>query len=248
MTLLASFFFVFTRGTLLLRRAMNRQDASAHIYPLYSDLRLIRLVDHQPLIAAILLFQYTRMVTRIGQGLRQADLRGKTLLVTSCAFGNVVPRVVQAALQAQAQQVLVTDLLPIELSHVRGKIPAPSGTVVYTQDDATASRLADGSVSANVLFFLLHELPDPMKARALDEAARVLAPGGSLYIAEFHRPRLAVLRLLSRVYFQVFEPYGRSLWDSADPQLYLSGKGSWTFSRSTYLFGNYQVLVAVKAA
>lgn len=58
-------------------------------------MRLIRLVDWQPIIAAILLFQYDRLVSAITSGLRQTDLRGKKVLITSCAFGNVIPRVVR---------------------------------------------------------------------------------------------------------------------------------------------------------
>ena len=246
LTLLALFFFVFTRGTLLVRAWVGSQGAGVHVYPLYSEPWLMRLVDHQPIIAGILLFQYRRMVTRIGQGLQQTDLQGKTVLVTSCAFGNVVPRIVHAASQARAEKVLITDLLRNELTHVRSKLAGTAQRVVYLENDATRSSLADGSVSANILFFLLHELPHPMKESALDEAARVLAPGGSLYIAEFHRPRVWLMRVFGYLYFKVFEPYGLGLWDREDPCRYLRSKGDWTFRRSTYLFGNYQVLVATK--
>jgi len=246
LTLVAGFFFVFTRGTLLVRELLGRHTSSSHVYPMYSDMWLIRLVDHQPLIAAILLFQYRRMVSRIGQVLASSLEKNQTVMFTSCAFGNVVPRLVEASATAQAGRILVTDLIDNELTHVRSKLGPFADRVEYLQNDATNSNLPDSSVSANILFFLLHELPHPLKARALDEAARVLQTGGSLYIAEFHRPRLWALRVLSYLYFKVFEPYGLALWDQEDPQRYLNQKGRWSFSRSTYLFSNYQVLVATK--
>src|SRR5674476_1430587 len=84
---------------------------------------------------------------------------------------------------------------------------------------------ADGTVDTNVIFFLLHELPHHPKGRALAEAGRMLAPGGKLYLAEFHRPELWVLRALSWTYFKVFEPLGLALWDTHDPLAFLQDMG-----------------------
>ena len=135
-----------------------------------TNARLIRLVDWQPIIAAILLFQYDRLVSAITSGLRQTDLRGKKVLITSCAFGNVIPRVVQASTDAGASRVLVADIILNELQHARTKLPAFAGRVDYIEENATAMTLADGSVDANVIFFLLHELPHELKGEALREA------------------------------------------------------------------------------
>ena len=58
----ALFFFTLTRGALIMRGALGRlQHDAAHVYPIYSNMRLIRLVDYQPIISAILLFQYSRL-------------------------------------------------------------------------------------------------------------------------------------------------------------------------------------------
>src|SRR3954464_7967290 len=110
------FFFVATRGTLLLRGLSAAQNSEkSHVYPIYSDMRLIRLVDFQPVISAILLFQYHRLVSCIVAGLRATDLRNKKVLITSCAFGNVIPRVVQASVEAGAEQVCIVDIIDNEL-------------------------------------------------------------------------------------------------------------------------------------
>jgi signal transduction histidine kinase len=141
----ALFFFTLTRGALILRTVAGQADsAAAHVYPIYSNMRLIRLVDWQPIIAAILLFQYDRLVSAITSGLRQTDLRGKKVLITSCAFGNVIPRVVQASTDAGASRVLVADIILNELQHARTKLPAFAGRVDYIEENATAMTLADG--------------------------------------------------------------------------------------------------------
>ncbi len=243
----ALFFFVVTRGALVLRGLLsNLGGEKAHVYPIYSNMRLIKLVDFQPIISAILLFQYHRLVSKIVAELRLMNLKGKRVLITSCAFGNVIPRVVHAALQSGAERVLIADIIQNELVHAKTKLAGHAGKVDFIEDNATSMKQKEGSVDANVIFFLLHELPHHLKGRALSEAGRMLAPGGKLFLAEFHRPRVWVLRALSWTYFKVFEPLGLALWDTHDPRAYIEGLGGWKCERTTYFFGNFQILVATK--
>ncbi len=243
----ALFFFVLTRGALLVRGMSSAQNsAKSHVYPLYSNMRLIKLVDLQPIISAILLFQYGTLVSKIVVGLGATNLKNKKVLITSCAFGNVIPRVVDAAVQSGASSVVIADIIGNELEHAKGKLGHHDGKIEYVENNATAMTQQAGAVDANVIFFLLHELPHPLKLKALSEAGRMLAPGGKLYLAEFHRPELRILRLLSWTYFKVFEPFGLALWDSHDPVNCLQEMGGWTCESSTYFFGNFQVVVATK--
>jgi len=247
LTIIALFFFVLTRGALLMRAlASVPADERSHVYPIYSNMRLIKLIDYQPIISAILLFQYNRLVAKIVSGISQLDLQNKKMLITSCAFGNVVPRVVGAALQSGAERILIADLVDNELINARDKLGNNLQRMKFIKGDATNLQLADGTVNANVMFFLLHELPHHLKLRALDEAGRLLAPGGKLYLAEFHRPDPWLLRALSWAYFKVFEPYGLALWDTHDPVDCLQKLGGWSYQRSTCCFGNFQVITATR--
>src|SRR3990172_9339187 len=152
------FFFVVTRGALLVRGlSSGSHGETSHVYPIYSNMRLIKLVDFQPIISAILLFQYHRLVSKIVSGLKQSDLRDKKLLVTSCAFGNVIPRVVNAAVQTGVERVLIADIIHNELVHAKSKLGNFSGKVDFIEDNATCMKQGDGVVAANVIFFLLHE-------------------------------------------------------------------------------------------
>jgi ubiquinone/menaquinone biosynthesis C-methylase UbiE len=247
LTSIGLFFFVVTRGALLVRELspLLRSDRS-HVYPIYSNMRLIKLVDFQPVISAILLFQYRRLVSTIVAGLRRSPLSNKRVLITSCAFGDVIPRVVNASLKSGAERILIADLIRNELVHAKSKLGAYAGKVDYLEDNAVDLKLDDGVVDANIMFFLLHELPHDLKGQALREAGRVLAPGGTLYLAEFHRPDSWVLRGLSWTYFKAFEPLGLALWDTHDPLDFLESLGGWTCERSTFFFGNFQVITATK--
>jgi len=241
------FFFVTTRGALLVRALLpGKPDPAAHVYPLYSNPRLMRLIDFQPVIAAILLFQYPRLVSLITGALRRMDLRGKRVLITSCAFGNVIPRVVRAAAKAGAGEVQLLDIVETALQHAGRKVPDAPLLLTFHRQDATALRLADGSVHANVLFFLLHELPHPQKRQTLEEACRVLAPGGKLFVAEFHRPQARLMRALSWTYFKIFEPLGLALWSTHDPAAQIEAVPGMRCERRTVFFGNFQLVVATK--
>jgi ubiquinone/menaquinone biosynthesis C-methylase UbiE len=243
----ALFFFTVTRGALIMRGVMaDLPNDADHVYPIYSNMRLIRMIDFQPIIAAILLFQYDRLVSAITQGLQHMNLRDRKVLITSCAFGNVIPRVVNAAIDTGAKRVLIADIIKNELDHAQSKLIAHSGKVQFLQENATAMQQADSSVAANVIFFLLHELPHHLKGEALKEACRVLEPGGKLYLAEFHKPELWVLRALSWTYFKVFEPLGLALWDTHDPLKQLEAMGGFSCERRTVFFGNFQIIVATK--
>lgn len=243
----ALFFFTVTRGALIARGlGFGERGASEHVYPIYSDMRLIKMVDFQPVISAILLFQYDRLVSKIVAELQALNLRDREVLITSCAFGNVIPRVVGASVASGARRVHLIDLIKNELTHARGKLGDLARKVEFSEANATAMRHADGSVAANVIFFLLHELPHDLKGEALKEAARTVAPGGKLLLAEFHRPDSWFLRVLSWTYFKVFEPLGLALWDSHDPLNYIESLGGFSCTRSTCFFGNFQVIVATK--
>lgn len=241
------FFFVTTRGTLIVRGLAGARSADAHVYPIYSNMRLIKLVDFQPIISAILLFQYHRLVSRIVAGLRSTNLKRKQILITSCAFGNVIPRTVEAAMGSGADKVVIADIIRNELTHARSKLDAQYGRKIeYVEQDATNMKLKEGFADANIMFFLLHELPHELKIKALAEAGRMLAKGGKLYLGEFHKPSPLVMKCLSWSYFKVFEPLGLALWDSHDPVAILTEMGGWTVERHTFFFDNFQIITATK--
>jgi len=243
----ALFFFVLTRGALLLRRLNPKTNKdAAHIYPIYSNMRLIRLVDYQPIISAILLFQYDRLVLLITLSMRHFNMHEKNLLITSCAFGNVIPKVAEAAIKNGGRDIVILDMIKNELIHAQTKLQNMQGRIDYCEDNATAMKLRDASVDANVMFFLLHELPHHLKISALNEASRVLAPGGKLYVAEFHRPVHWLMRAFSWVYFKTFEPLGLTLWDTHDPLKLLEATGEFSCERFTLFWGNFQLVVATK--
>jgi len=83
-------------------------------------------------------FQYSRLVSIITHGLRHDDLQGRDVLITSCAFGDVMPRVLNAAVKSGARQLVIADIIQNELDHARTKLGKFEARTVYRRDNAVA--------------------------------------------------------------------------------------------------------------
>lgn len=115
------------------------------------------------------------------------DLRpGERLIVIGCGTGADLPFVPPEV------EVLATDVTPAMLNQARAH--ARPG-IEFRVLDGMALDLPDASFDAAILHMVLEVIPDPV--RCLQEAARVLRPGGRLAVFDKFVPdheRLGVLR------------------------------------------------------
>ena len=245
----ALYFFMMTRGSLIIESLLGRIGPSAQVYWIYRNRFLIWLTDRPLVISAILLFNYRRLTDGVVACLNPT-LEGKSVLQASCAFGDISRKIADKCLKEGAKRVVISDLVANEITHARKKLgeAAFGGRVFFVKENILELAHEDASFDYVVVFFLFHELPLLMKSAALKEAARVLKPGGKIVFGEFHRPGPWVLRASGRVFFKVFEPYAAEMWDEFDPVSILNGEGggSWKFSKKTFFGGNYQVFSAEK--
>ncbi len=93
----------------------------------------------------------------------------------------------------RARRAVGVDINRDMLAYARAKLEAASlDNCQVRHGDLFSLSFADGEVDAVVLHQVLHYLDDP--ARALREAARILAPGGRLLIVDFAPHELEFLR------------------------------------------------------
>lgn len=90
------------------------------------------------------------------------------------------------------KRALGFDLSPAMLAYARAKHAHANLPAQVRQADIYDLPLGDGQAGAVVLHQVLHFLSDPV--RAIEEAARVLAPGGRLLIADFAAHDVEFLR------------------------------------------------------
>ena len=108
-------------------------------------------------------------------------------------FGTGTGRML-ALFAAKARRVEGIDLSHQMLTVARSKLQeAGVGNASVRHGDATAAPYPDDCASLVIIHQVLHFLDDP--ARALNEAARVLKPGGKLVVVDFAPHTLEHLRM-----------------------------------------------------
>lgn len=105
-------------------------------------------------------------------------LAGARVIELGCGAAALARQLVQRHPDAH-----VTALEVDERQHAKN-LAAPAGRLHFVAAGAQAIPLADASFDLALMLKSLHHVPRPLMAQALGEAARVLRPGGHLYVSE----------------------------------------------------------------
>jgi len=244
------FFLIVTRISLIFQsNNANSDPDTAHIYWIYKSPFFIRVADRMFVVSSILLLQYNKLVSCVAKRLNPS-LKGKRILQISCAFGNVSEKIAESCARQDAEEFVLTDIMQSEVDNAERKLKRFGKLCTFLKQDATNLAFEDQSFDYVVVFFLPHELPLDKKGKLVEEANRVLKPGGKIVFGEFHKPRLKILEVLGRIYFKIFEPYATEMWDSFDLAEALEERAetSYSIQKDTFLFDNFQVLTAKRLA
>lgn len=198
--------------------------------------------DRLWLINLILLGNYHRMRRAALAEFEGAPI-GRVLQV-ACAYGNLTPKL--ARLMARdGGQLDVVDVLPLQLRTLKWKLPKRVPTKLMRMD-STALHLPDAFYDKVLLFFLLHEQPESVRAQTIREALRVLKPGGKLVICDYGPPsKWNPLRYLMAPFLAVLEPFALSLMSRPLKELL---PADMDVRHTAYLGGFYQKIVATRGA
>lgn len=209
----------------------------AYVHP-----NAVQLFEREWLVNAILFGNYPRLRDDALADLGQ-PVRGRTLQV-ACVYGNLTARLQRQL--ASTAELDVVDILPVQLKNLRAKLPADE-RVALLHGDSSSLAAADASYDQVLLFFLLHEQPEPVRRATLAEAMRVVKPGGRVVIVDYHRPAWwHPMRPLMWLVFRRLEPYAIDLWRH-DVEAFLPlGCPVTVLSRRSYFGGLYQKLVLTR--
>ena len=206
----------------------------AYVHP-----RAVHLFEREWLVNLILFGNYGRLRDRALAELG-TRIHGRTLQV-ACVYGDLTLRL-RAALAPDAH-LQVVDILPIQLRNLVAKLPSDE-RVTILQGDSSSLSAADASFDQVLLFFLLHEQPEPVRRATLAEAMRVVRPGGKIVIVDYHRPaRWHPMRPLVWAVFRKFEPYAMDLWRHEIEHFLPEAWSPAAMQKETYFGGLYQKLV-----
>ena len=165
------------------------------------------------------------------------------VLQVACVYGDLTPRLVQCL--GPGGKLEVIDVLPIQLENLARKLPAGAAVSLHHADSACIPA-ADATYDRALVFFLLHEQPEAARRATLQEAVRVLKPGGKLVVVDYHRPRrMQPLRALMRPLLARLEPYALDLWRD-EISAWMPAAPSISMRKTLFCGGLYQMLECVR--
>jgi ubiquinone/menaquinone biosynthesis C-methylase UbiE len=115
--------------------------------------------------------------------------QGGTVVDVGCGTGTFA---ISLAGERPDATIIGVDGDPQILAAARAK--AGAERVSWREGLAGELELENGSADAVVMSLLLHHLAPPVKRAALDDARRVLKPGGWLHVADWGRPHDPLMR------------------------------------------------------
>ncbi|NNM52851.1 MAG: methyltransferase domain-containing protein [Pseudomonadales bacterium] len=198
----------------------------------------IRFWDHTSLVQGILFGQYNHLKQAAITALDQS-IPGD-LLQTACVYGNLTANLLRHL--RRHESLTVVDVVPDQLSKLADKIS--SDHLQLECCDSSHLPWSSAQFTRNLMFFLLHEQPREVRNQTIAEGLRVLKPGGSLVIIDYHRPpRWHPLYGLICLVFALLEPFAYDLWQQDLATWIPSQWPSVHIEKTTYFAGLYQRLV-----
>lgn len=217
-----------------------------HYWWAYVHPNAVRLFERAWLVNLILWFNYRRLSEAALTALEGAGpagrLPGRTLQI-ACVYGDLTARLAHRCLAAEGS-LDVVDVLPIQLANLARKLPlrAPARLLTRNAEDLA---LPDASYDRALLFFLLHEQPEDVRRRTLQEALRVIRPGGTLVVVDYARPsRWHPARYVWLPVLRILEPFAHDLWQR-DLTAWLPGSHVAATLHRTRFFGGLYQLVSI---
>ncbi|MAB78943.1 MAG: dimethylmenaquinone methyltransferase [Planctomycetes bacterium] len=147
-----------------------------------------------------------RLIDRVG------DLKGVRAVDACCGTGDLT-----LALEKRGARVVGVDFTPEMLAQARFKGARSRGGQLFVHGDALALPLRDGQADISTVAFGIRNVAD--RALGFAELARVVRPGGRVFVLEFSMPHGRILGTLYRFYFTRILPRIGG-WISGSPEAY----------------------------
>jgi ubiquinone/menaquinone biosynthesis C-methylase UbiE len=205
----------------------------------YLNPRNVLWLDQEWIVKLILWGQHNK--------LRKAALSeiisGDSVLQAAAVYGDFSKALSQHI--SSKGNLKVIDVAKVQVDLTKQKLKNFLQTKVELAD---ASTFRDSSYEVIWCYFLLHEIPDDIKTKVLDNLLGQIKPNGKLVIVDYHKPHiLHPVRPITSLVFKFLEPFARSLWKK--PLLdFASEPDSYQWQQQKYFGGLFQKIVISKQA
>jgi len=202
----------------------------------YVNPRRAALLDRNLVVSTLLFLNDQRLMRRYLQHIRP----GMRVWQVAHVYGDLVSRAAEKV--GNNGTFVLTDITPVQVEHGARKLASyPQAQVIRA--DAASFRM-EQQADLICSFFLLHEVPDALKHRIVDNMLSQLPVGGKAIFVDYHRPAAwQPIGYLLKWVNRVLEPFAEALWRN-DIATYASQAENFSWHKETLFGGVYQVVVA----
>jgi len=164
------------------------------------------------------------------------------LLQVACVYGDFSRRLATHLGQTKSRLDLV-DVAPIQLRNADKKL-SEQDNITFHHQDSSSLTFPNASFDETVVFFLLHEQPEDVRRKTIQEAIRVTRPGGRIIFVDYHGPRRSnPLRYVMKPILSWLEPFAMDLWREELPAFVPADITPEQIQSTFYFGGLYQKVV-----
>ena len=169
-------------------------------------------------------------------------LHGRTLQV-ACVYANFTESLIGR--MTPESKLDVIDVIPAQLENLKRKLHLAKN-VTLSCYDAQDLGFDNGTFDRVVLFFLLHEMPNPVRLKTLKEVERVVKPGGKVVVVDYHRPDTYWWQAIMAGMYNLYEPFAMDLWKHEIQEWLPYELEHCRISKEVFFGGLYQKVVVTK--
>ncbi|RKZ99775.1 MAG: methyltransferase [Gammaproteobacteria bacterium] len=202
----------------------------------------VQIFERQWLVNLILWGNFARLRDTALDAMGQ-KIKGNNLQV-ACVYGDFSQKM--AARVDSESELHVIDVAPVQIENARKKLKGHANVFLHHQD-STCLKFEDEQFDNIVLFFLLHEQPETVRAKTVEEAMRVVKPGGKVVFIDYHRPHWAnPFRYIMVPILVTLEPFALGVWKKEIIDWVPAGLRPRKITKETLFGGLYQKVVMVR--
>lgn len=167
------------------------------------------------------------------------------VLQVAHVYGNIIRKLADKV--AVNGSLDIIDVVPHQLKRAAIKLKGVEGEEnigMWLQD---ASEPYHKEYDTIGIYFLLHEVPDPLKKRIIENALRVIdETDGKIVFIDYHNPSFFnPVRQILRFINWTLEPFANSIWER-EIKDFTTKTNQYNWEKTTYFGGVYQKVVVTK--
>lgn len=229
---------------------MNISKSPKNILPAYIDFIYGDIYKHPDKCASLdndlscnlrTFFQYKRLVASLVKEVKM----NQNVMQFGLTFGSQIDEVAMAV--GAYGQYDIIDINPSEVTRCSEKYwKVYQGMKIFKQDAANIKPKANYDVL--ICFMLLSQVPSLSKYKIVNNALRMVRPGGKVVFIDWHNPlSYHPLKYLARMHNRLYHPFIERLWDrEIDTYAETDIRSKFIWRKSTYFGRMFQKMVAVR--